>query len=125
MLSPRAKTHNYLNMIMAEKPIKALNPDAWPILLDENGNLAEGLGSNIFIVREGEKSNNYGDFGRLWRFWRRAFGSLRRVRNHESQVLASVAIGALRSKREKLENGCDRRSCGTRAALADRTERRR
>jgi len=54
MLSPRAKTHNYLNMIMAEKPVKALNPDAWAILLDENGNLAEGLGSNIFIVREGE-----------------------------------------------------------------------
>jgi Branched-chain amino acid aminotransferase/4-amino-4-deoxychorismate lyase len=42
MLSPRAKTHNYLNMIMAEKPVKALNPDAWAILLDENGNLAEG-----------------------------------------------------------------------------------
>ena len=54
MLSPRAKTHNYLNMIMAEKPVKALNPDAWAMLLDENGNLAEGLGSNIFIVREGE-----------------------------------------------------------------------
>ncbi len=54
MLSPRAKTHNYLNMIMAEKPVKALNPDAWPLLLDENGNLAEGLGTNIFIVREGE-----------------------------------------------------------------------
>lgn len=53
MLSPRAKTHNYLNMIMAEKPVKAMNPDAWAILLDENGNLAEGLGSNIFIVREG------------------------------------------------------------------------
>ena len=28
MLSPRAKTHNYLNMIMAEKPVKALAPDA-------------------------------------------------------------------------------------------------
>jgi branched-subunit amino acid aminotransferase/4-amino-4-deoxychorismate lyase len=42
MLSPRAKTHNYLNMIMAEKPVKALDPDAWAILLDENGNLAEG-----------------------------------------------------------------------------------
>src|SRR4029077_1388494 len=54
MLSPRAKTHNYLNMIMAEKPVKALKEDAWAILLDENGNLAEGLGSNIFIVREGE-----------------------------------------------------------------------
>ncbi len=53
-LSPRAKTHNYLNMIMAEKPIKALAPDAWAILLDEHGNLAEGLGSNVFIVRDGE-----------------------------------------------------------------------
>ena len=54
MLSPRAKMHNYLNMIVAEMPVKALHPDAWAILLDENGNLAEGLGSNIFIVRDGE-----------------------------------------------------------------------
>lgn len=53
MLSPRAKMHNYLNMIVAEMPVKASNPDAWAILLDENGNLAEGLGSNIFIVRDG------------------------------------------------------------------------
>jgi branched-chain amino acid aminotransferase len=53
MLSPRAKMHNYLNMIIAEMPVKTANPDAWAILLDENGNLAEGLGSNIFIVREG------------------------------------------------------------------------
>ena len=54
MLSPRAKTHNYLNMIVAEQPVKALNPDAWAVLLDENGNLAEGMGSNIFIVRGGQ-----------------------------------------------------------------------
>ncbi len=53
MLSPRAKTHNYLNMIVAEQPVKAANPDAWAVLLDENGNLAEGIGSNIFIVRDG------------------------------------------------------------------------
>jgi len=53
MLSPRAKMHNYLNMIMAEMPVKAADPDAWAILLDENGNLAEGLGSNIFLVRDG------------------------------------------------------------------------
>jgi branched-chain amino acid aminotransferase len=52
MLSPRAKMHNYLNMIVAEMPVKATDPDAWAILLDENGNLAEGLGSNIFIVRD-------------------------------------------------------------------------
>jgi len=34
-------------------PVKAADPDAWAILLDENGNLAEGLGSNIFLVRDG------------------------------------------------------------------------
>jgi branched-chain amino acid aminotransferase len=54
MLSPRAKMHNYLNMIVAEMPVKAKDPDAWAILLDENGNLAEGLGSNIFLVRDGQ-----------------------------------------------------------------------
>jgi branched-chain amino acid aminotransferase len=54
MLSPRAKMHNYLNMIVAEMPVKAATPDAWAVLLDENGNLAEGLGSNIFLVREGK-----------------------------------------------------------------------
>lgn len=53
MLSPRAKMNNYLNMIVAEQPVKAQNPQAWGLLLDENGNLAEGQGSNIFIVRDG------------------------------------------------------------------------
>jgi branched-chain amino acid aminotransferase len=53
MLSPRAKMNNYLNMIVAGQPIKAANPNAWPLQLDENGNLAEGQGSNIFIVQDG------------------------------------------------------------------------
>src|SRR6202022_4088493 len=33
--------------------VKAQNPDAWGVLLDVNGNLAEGQGSNIFLVRDG------------------------------------------------------------------------
>jgi branched-chain amino acid aminotransferase len=53
MLSPRAKTHNYLNLILADKEVKAQSPEAWSVLLDEHGNLSEGIGSNIFIVREG------------------------------------------------------------------------
>ena len=53
MLSPRAKMNNYMNMIVAGQPVKAARPDAWPLLLDENGNLAEGSGSNVFIVRDG------------------------------------------------------------------------
>jgi branched-chain amino acid aminotransferase len=54
MLSPRAKTHNYLNLIMGDMEARAHDPDAWAVLLDANGNLAEGTGSNIFIVRDGE-----------------------------------------------------------------------
>jgi branched-chain amino acid aminotransferase len=53
MLSPRAKTHNYLNMIVAEQSVKAHDPEGWAVLLDVNGNLAEGMGSNIFVVRGG------------------------------------------------------------------------
>jgi branched-chain amino acid aminotransferase len=53
MLSPRAKTHNYLNLILAEQQVKAHDPHGWALLLDERGNLAEGMGSNIFLVREG------------------------------------------------------------------------
>lgn len=53
-LSPRAKTHNYLNLITADMDAKASNPKAWSILLDINGNLAEGTGSNIFLVTNGE-----------------------------------------------------------------------
>lgn len=53
-LSPRAKTHNYLNLIVAEQPVKAQDPEAWAVLLDINGNLTEGMGSNIFIVKDGK-----------------------------------------------------------------------
>jgi branched-chain amino acid aminotransferase len=53
-LSPRAKTHNYLNLLRADMEAKARDPEAWSVLLDENGNLAEGIGSNVFIVQGGE-----------------------------------------------------------------------
>ena len=53
-VSPRAKSHNYLNLVMAEREVVAHDPDAWAVLLDVNGNLAEGLGSNIFLVRDGK-----------------------------------------------------------------------
>lgn len=52
-LTPRAETHNYLNLIMGDLEVKAQNPDGWAILLDMAGNLNEGLGSNIFLVKDG------------------------------------------------------------------------
>jgi branched-chain amino acid aminotransferase len=52
-LSPRAKTSNYLNMIVADQEANAIDPGAWAILLDMQGHLAEGRGSNLFLVRDG------------------------------------------------------------------------
>jgi branched-chain amino acid aminotransferase len=52
-LTPRAKTHNYLNLVMADLEAHARDPESWAVLLDANGNLCEGTGSNIFIVRGG------------------------------------------------------------------------
>ena len=53
MLSPRAKTHNYLNLITADLEAKAQDKEAWSVLLDARGHLAEGIGSNLFLVRDG------------------------------------------------------------------------
>jgi branched-chain amino acid aminotransferase len=51
--SPRAKVQNYINLVQGNLEVQAQNPDAWPILLDINGNVAEGAGSNFFIVKQG------------------------------------------------------------------------
>ena len=53
MLSPRAKMHQYMNLTIADMEAKAVDPEAWSVLLDENGNLAEGTGINIFLVQDG------------------------------------------------------------------------
>jgi branched-chain amino acid aminotransferase len=52
-INPRAKTHNYLNLLLGDQEVRRTNPKAWAILLDHNGNLSEGIGSNIFIVQDG------------------------------------------------------------------------
>src|SRR5262249_24488861 len=61
-LSPRAKMHQYLNLVLADREVKAQNSEAWAVLLDVNGNLAEGQGSNIFLVRYGELMTPRGCF---------------------------------------------------------------
>ena len=53
VLSPRAKTHNYLNLTLGQLAASGANPDAWAVLLDHNGNLCEGIGCNIFLVIDG------------------------------------------------------------------------
>ncbi len=52
-LSPNAKTDNYLNMVMGDLEARAHDPAAWALLLDSRGFLSEGIGSNLFLVRDG------------------------------------------------------------------------
>lgn len=52
-MSPNAKTHNYLNFVMASLERRP-QPGEWPILLDTRGFLCEGNGSNVFTVKDGK-----------------------------------------------------------------------
>jgi branched-chain amino acid aminotransferase len=61
-MSPRAKMCNYINVILGDLEVKARNPSAWAVLLDTYGNLAEGMGSNIFLVRAGKLLTPRADF---------------------------------------------------------------
>jgi branched-chain amino acid aminotransferase len=53
-MSPRVKTMSYGNLAAGDAEVQALAPGATSVLLDTRGCLAEGLGSNIFIVANGE-----------------------------------------------------------------------
>ncbi len=52
-LSPNTKTNNYLNMMLAQREVQALQPGAWALMCDKNGDLAEGPGCNFFAVKDG------------------------------------------------------------------------
>ncbi len=52
-MSPNAKTNNYLNMMLAQREVNALQPGAWALMCDRDGNLAEGAGCNFFVVKDG------------------------------------------------------------------------
>tara|TARA_Y100000588_G_scaffold182704_2_gene196478 strand:+ start:6181 stop:7086 length:906 start_codon:yes stop_codon:yes gene_type:complete len=51
-VSPRAKLHHYVNFVLAEIEVSSISAGSWAILLDTNGNLCEGNGANIFIVKD-------------------------------------------------------------------------
>ncbi|MEM8842624.1 MAG: aminotransferase class IV [Pseudomonadota bacterium] len=53
-LSPNAKTSNYMNMMLAQREVNAVAPGNWALMPDPNGNLAEGPGCNLFLVKDGK-----------------------------------------------------------------------
>ena len=61
-MSPRAKTHNYLNLVLGDLEAQGTDPGSWAVLLDEAGNLTEGRGSNIFLVKDGTVATPRGQY---------------------------------------------------------------
>ena len=51
-LEPKVKNRSRIHYRMADLQAKKVDPDAWAILLDDNGFVAEGSGSNFFIVKD-------------------------------------------------------------------------
>ncbi len=52
-LSPNIKNVNYMNLVLAEEEVKGKAEHPWAVLLDTRGFLCEGIGSNIFLMRDG------------------------------------------------------------------------
>jgi branched-chain amino acid aminotransferase len=52
-LEPKIKHYSRMNFNMAELEAMDVDPEGWPILTDPDGNLAEGIGYNLFIVYDG------------------------------------------------------------------------
>ena len=52
-MDPKVKHHNRANFVLAELEASDVDPGASPILLDQDGNLTEGTGYNVFLVKDG------------------------------------------------------------------------
>ena len=52
-VSPKAKIANKMNHFVADMEAKAYNPDAFAVMLDLEGNITEGTGSNFMFVSGG------------------------------------------------------------------------
>ena len=52
-IDPKVKHLSRMNMSLAELEANDVDPGAWPILSDKDGNLTEGSGYNVFLVSDG------------------------------------------------------------------------
>ena len=52
-LDPKIKHLSRMNFALAELEAADVDPDAWAVLLDQQGNIAEGVTFNFWIVKDG------------------------------------------------------------------------
>ena len=54
LIDPKTKNRSRIHYALAYMQARRIDPDAWALLLDDDGFITEGIGSNFFIVRDGE-----------------------------------------------------------------------
>ena len=52
-LDPKIKHYSRMNFWLAELEARDVDPQAWPVLTDTDGNLTEGVGYNVLLVTNG------------------------------------------------------------------------
>ena len=52
-MDSKVKHYSRMNFNLAELEAHDVDPDAWPILMDTDGNLTEGTTNNVFLVTDG------------------------------------------------------------------------
>lgn len=52
-LDSKVKHYSRMNFALATLEAHDVDPDAYPILTDSNGNLTEGVGNNVFLITDG------------------------------------------------------------------------
>jgi branched-chain amino acid aminotransferase len=52
-LDPKVKHFSRMNFNLAELEVADIDPHAWPIMMDVDGNITEGTGYNVFMVKDG------------------------------------------------------------------------
>ena len=52
-LDPKVKHYSRMNFVLANLEAADVDPDAYPVLLDNDGNVAEHIAGNLFIVSNG------------------------------------------------------------------------
>ena len=55
-IDPKLKTYSRMHFNLAELEAGRVDAEAWPVLVDGQGNLTEGSGYNLFVVRGGRIS---------------------------------------------------------------------
>jgi branched-chain amino acid aminotransferase len=52
-LDPKVKHYSRMNFVLADLEATDVDPEAFPLLLDTDGNISESVGANFFIVTDG------------------------------------------------------------------------